>query len=119
MAKVVRIQSTIDISVTAGLQNKDVTNPDAHIPDRLKISPLWPKATVDIRRGTGYYPAEIVEWATVKALEKDNILTIGQIEEKDDEESEKASAELEKKLNEVEPERKKRKKETLAEITEN
>lgn len=81
MAKQVRIQSTITITVTPGLHHKDVTNKDAHIPDRLKVSPLWPKATVMIRQGAHYYPAEIVEWPTVKALEKDGILTIGQIEE--------------------------------------
>lgn len=74
----VQIQSTINISVTAGLQNQDVTNKDAHVPDRLKVQPLWPKATVDIHEGPGIYPAYIVEWATVKALAKDKILTIGQ-----------------------------------------
>ena len=43
MAKFVQIQSDVTIRVTTGLQNKDVTNPDAHVPDRLKVNPEWPK----------------------------------------------------------------------------
>lgn len=74
----VRIQSNITICVTCGLDNQDVTNKDAHIPDRLKVNPLWPKATVLIRAGVGIYPSEITEWATVKALAKDKVLTIGE-----------------------------------------
>lgn len=81
----VRIHSQTTIQVTCGLQNKDVTNPDAHVPDRLKVSPLWSKATIVIHQGQHDYPAEIVEWPTVKALEKDGILTIGQfVDEADD-----------------------------------
>ena len=72
----VKIQSKINITVTAGLQGKDVTNPDAHVADRLKISALWPKCTVDIHEGVGYYPAYIAEWGSVKGLEKDEILSI-------------------------------------------
>lgn len=75
--KYVRIQSTMTINVTAGLQAKDVTNPDAHVPDRLKVQPLWPKTTVLIKEGAHMYPAEITTWRTVKALEAKGILTIG------------------------------------------
>ena len=78
MSKVVRIQSNITIAVTPGLNFKDVTNPDAHIPDRLKVSAQWPKCTVLIKQGVANYPAEIVDWPTVKALAKDNIITIGE-----------------------------------------
>lgn len=74
----VKIQSSITITVTMGLNNKDVTNPDAHVADRLKVSALWPKCTVQILAGAHWYPAEIAEWNTVKALEKDKILTIGE-----------------------------------------
>lgn len=81
MAKFVQIQSSMTIRVTTGLQNKDVTNPDAHVPDRLKVNPEWPKYQVLIRRGIGRYPAEIIEWPTVKSLANDKILTIGAIEE--------------------------------------
>lgn len=74
----IRIQSSKTINVTGGLQNKDVTNPDAHIPDRLKVQPTWPKLTCLIKEGVGVYPAEIVDWNTVKALQKDGIITIGE-----------------------------------------
>lgn len=74
----VRIQSNKDINVTCGLQNQDVTNKDAHVPDRLKVNPLWPKATVLIRAGAGIYPSEITEWPTVKALSADKVITIGE-----------------------------------------
>lgn len=84
MAKFVQIQSDVTIRVTTGLQNKDVTNPDAHVPDRLKVNPEWPKYQVLICKGAHRYPAEIAEWASVKALAADKILTIGSIEEVDE-----------------------------------
>lgn len=86
MAKFVQIQSNTTIRVTTGLQNKDVTNPDAHVPDRLKINPEWPKYQVLIKQGAHKYPAEIVEWPTVKALAKDKIITIGSVSELDESE---------------------------------
>ena len=84
MAKMVKIHSTVTINVTAGLQNKDVTNPDAHVPDRLKVSAEWPRHTVLIREGQHLYPAEIKSWNTVKALANDKILTIGEEVEVED-----------------------------------
>ena len=75
--KYVRIQSKMTIQVTCGLQCEDVTNPDAHVADRLKISPQWPTAMVIIKEGVGFYPAAIASWNTVKALAEDDILTIG------------------------------------------
>ena len=84
MAKFVQIQSSVTIRVTTGLQNKDVTNPDAHIADRLKVNPEWPKHQVLIKAGAHRYPAEIVEWPSVKALAADKILTIGSVEEVDE-----------------------------------
>lgn len=78
MAKMVKIHSTVTINVTTGLQNKDVTNPDAHVPDRLKVSAEWPRHTVLIREGQHLYPVEIKSWNTVKALADDKILTIGE-----------------------------------------
>lgn len=74
----VRIQSSKNIRVTMGLNCQDVTNPDAHIPDRLKVNPLWPKLSVLIKQGAGWYPSEIASWNTVKALVDDGILTIGE-----------------------------------------
>ena len=84
MAKMVQIHSNVTIRVTTGLQNQDVTNVDAHIPDRLKVNPEWPKHQVLIRAGQGTYPAEIAEWPSVKALVADKILTIGAISEVED-----------------------------------
>lgn len=72
--------------MTTGLQNKDVTNPDAHVPDRLKVNPLWPKHMVLIRQGVGFYPVEIKDWPSVKKLAEDKIITIGQeVEQEADE----------------------------------
>lgn len=79
MADFVQIQSSITIKVTTGLQNKNVTNPDAHVPDRLKINPEWPKCQVLIKEGAHNYPAEIAQWPTVKALAADKKLTIGAV----------------------------------------
>lgn len=84
MAKFVQIQSSVTIRVTTGLQNKDVTNPDAHVADRLKVNPEWPKHQVLIQAGVHRYPVEIVEWPSVKALAADKILTIGSVEEIDE-----------------------------------
>lgn len=86
MAKLVQIQSSTTIRVTTGLQNKDVTNPDAHVPDRLKVNPLWPKHMVLIKAGVGFYPVEIKDWPSVKKLAEDKVITIGQeVEQEADE----------------------------------
>lgn len=79
MVKMVQIHSTTTINVTTGLQHKDVTNPDAHVADRLKVSAEWPRHTVLIREGQHLYPAEIKDWNTVKALANDKIITIGSV----------------------------------------
>ena len=46
--------------------------------------PEWPKHQVLIKAGAHRYPAEIVEWPSVKALAADKILTIGSVEEVDE-----------------------------------
>ena len=122
MSKFVRIQSEKTINVTAGLQHQDVTNPDAHIPDRLKVSPSWPKLTVLIKRGAHWYPAEIAEWNTVKALANDKILTIGEFSDTCDDVELKAKAEeLKRTAAEVEQTSTKRgsKNQSLADIVNN
>ena len=78
MKDYVYIQSNTSIVVTSGLQNDNVTNPDAHIPDRLKVNPVWPKLRVMIKAGRHIYPSLIVEWNTVKSLVKDGVITIGE-----------------------------------------
>lgn len=114
--KFVTIHSSLTITVTPGLQNLDVTNPDAHVPDRLKVSPQWPRATVQIVKGVGKYPAEIAEWNTVKSLAKKKILTIGEITEDADAETEKKAVDLERNLGEIEPKKKTKKEKTLADV---
>lgn len=78
MKDYVYIQSNTSIVVTAGLQNEDVTNPDAHIPDRLKVNPVWPKLRIMIKAGRHIYPSLVTQWSTVKALVKDGVITIGE-----------------------------------------
>lgn len=122
MAKMVRIQSTVTISVIPGLHNKDVTNPDAHIPDRLKVSALWPKATVMVKKGVGYYPAEIAEWETVKNLVKDGVFTLGEITDDTSSKAEEDTKKLDSAMAELtanETKKSRRKKtESLEDLTE-
>lgn len=96
----VRIQSQTTINVTCGLQFKDVSNPDAHIPDRLKVSSEWPSCTFKIKEGAHIYPSEIVEWKTVKSLERDGIITIGEYLDSADEKVVQAKEKLNLELNE-------------------
>lgn len=110
----VRIQSSKDIRVTMGLNCQDVTNKDAHIPDRLKINPLWPKLTVLITKGANWYPSEIVEWNTVKALVEQGVLTIGEFSDNADAKVEEQKADLNRKIEEAE----KKQRKTLDELTE-
>lgn len=114
MSDLIRIQSTKTITVTCGLEHKDVTNPDAHIPDRLKVSAEWPKCTVLIKAGVGDYPAEIAEWPTVKALVKDKVFTIAEAGPAVTDDQKQMVEEFEKKEVSV---GKKRKKQTLDEIS--
>ena len=91
----------MNISVTPGLQAMDVTNVDAHVPDRLKINSLWAKAVVDIKQGVGRYPAYITEWNTVKALVKDEVLTIGDYTNDVSEDEKKVKTKLDAEMDEV------------------
>lgn len=98
----VRIQSTKTINVTMGLQCQNVTNKDAHIPDRLKVNPLWPKLSVLILEGVHWYPSEITEWNTVKSLVNDKVITIGEYSDSCDEETvQTEKEELNKNIEEV------------------
>lgn len=109
----VRIQSNSTINVTAGLHSQDVTNPDAHVPDRLKVNPAWPKCTCLIRQGVGIYPSEIVEWPSVKALARDKVLTIGEYLDKPETDAqEQAKKNVEKGMKTIEQ----TKKTSLADI---
>lgn len=76
--KYVKISSTIEITVTCGLQYEDHTNKDAHVPDRLKVAPRWPKCNYALHVGVNYCPVELKEWRTVQALARENIITVGE-----------------------------------------
>lgn len=102
MKDYIYIQSTTSIVVTAGLQNENVTNPDAHIPDRLKVNPIWPKLRIMIKAGRHIYPKLITEWNSVKALVKDGILTIGEeTDSPNDKKMEEKAADLKVELEKV------------------
>ena len=75
----VRIQSSMTITVTSGLQCSDLSNESQqNIPNRLKVAPEWPKYSIQIMQGVGDYPAEIAKWNTVKALVEAGVMTISQ-----------------------------------------
>ena len=75
------IQSALNVNVTMGLDNLNMTDVNANIGDKLKIQALWPKTIVSIKMGRSFYPIEIKEWNTVKVLVKNGMLTLGQIVE--------------------------------------
>lgn len=77
MKKFVRIQSEKNIEVTEGLTCVDMTNIDARVADRLRVASAWVQSRILIRKGTGYYPAIIQTWGSVKSLVEDKVLTIG------------------------------------------
>lgn len=78
MKNYVKISSTRNIQVTGGLEHLNMTNPTEAVANKLKVQPLWSKEKVLIKQGVSWYPGNIVEWATVKALAHDNIITIGE-----------------------------------------
>lgn len=119
--KFITIQSSIDIAVTPGLQALDVTNKDAHVPDRLKVQALWPRLSVMIYKGVGKYPAEIKEWESVKKLVANKILTIGEESDTANEKEEEAAKKLDTEMQDVKAQLaalKKEKKKSLTEIAE-
>lgn len=99
MKKYVRLQSTKNITVTPGLLNIEMTNPNAHVPDRLRVASVWTQFCVKIHTGVGYYPAQIKEWGSVKSLVEDGVFTIG--EETDDCQGDLEAEEMYNKLKEA------------------
>lgn len=116
MSEFVRIQSTKTIKVTCGLDFQDFTNYESDIANRMKVSPSWPKAMILIREGVGNYPKDILEWPTVQALVKDNILTIGQEVEEHDEQKVHEAEELKMNLEEIKPKKSRKSRKKLEEI---
>lgn len=74
--KYVGIQSQINIRVCPKLFAQDVTKRESDIKDRLAVKPTWPKASVMIYKGLGYYPNCIKDWASVKAFINKGVMTI-------------------------------------------
>lgn len=78
MKKYVKIQSQRNIQVTGGLSFLDMTDPKQAVANKLKVQPLWSKEKLKIRVGSAWYPSYITEWPTVKSLNKQGIITIGE-----------------------------------------
>lgn len=89
MKKFVRIQSSINIRVTGGLQSINATNFKSPNADRLNVKPAWTGLMCTIEEGAHYYPSEIKNWSTVKSLAEAGKITIGEetdtISDKDEE----------------------------------
>lgn len=99
MKKFIRLQSTRNITVTPGLLNIEMTNPNAHVADRLRVASVWTQFCVKIHTGVGYYPAQIKDWGSVKALVEDGVFTLG--EETDDCQGDPGAAEAEEMYNKL------------------
>lgn len=78
MKNYIRIQSKIDVAVTAGLQSINMSNKDAHVADRLNVKSAWVGTRVLIHKGVGIYPNELKTWDSVKSLVRNGILTLGE-----------------------------------------
>ena len=104
MKKFVRVESQINVVVSAGLQSINMSNKDAHVADRLNVKSAWVGTRIMIKKGTGYYPAEIKDWASVKSLAANKKLTVGEeVDEvpNDPEATEKVDKERNKLNNEI------------------
>lgn len=112
MKKFVRIQSTLNISVTPGLNCIDVTNYASNVPERLNVKSTWVNSTIKIKAGIGYYPALIKTWPSVQALVRDNLITVAEetdtiLDQKQFLEAEAMCTKLEKEIKNAENEKKK------------
>lgn len=87
MKNYIYIQSNIDIVVTSGMQNIDLTIKNSDLPNRIKVDPIWNKCKCLIKKGQHVYPSEIANWKTVRNLEKDGVLTLGAYTDEGDEEA--------------------------------
>lgn len=92
----VRIQSEVTIYVSSGLQHEDLTKVKSDVANRLKVKPTWEQ--VLIKKGAGIYPAKVVEWPTVKALQKDGLIMVGEITDDEPEAEPKAKVEKPKQV---------------------
>lgn len=75
MKAYVKLQSNVTVSVASGLQYEDHTRYDSDIPDRMNIKPNWPNMTVLLKKGTFWYPSEIMSWPVVKLYLEQGIVS--------------------------------------------
>ena len=97
--RMIKIQSSKTIRVTKGLDYQDFTKKDSDLKDRMKIAPVWQNTTILLEAGVSkFYPSYVKEWPTIKALEKEGVITLGEIKEdkEDEEEFKKLNEELKK-----------------------
>lgn len=78
MGKFVKISSTKYINVYAGLQHVDRTTGSEAVPNRLRVTSFWNDLNVRLLEGVAYYPSIIKQWPAIKALAKDEVITIGE-----------------------------------------
>lgn len=76
-----KIQSKLNVNITSGLDHLDMTDVNANVGDKLKVQALWAKQIVRIKAGVSYYPVEIKDWNTTKALVRGDMITLGEIVE--------------------------------------
>lgn len=69
--------SGVAINVTAGLQSINSTNYKSPKADRLSVKSAWTRMSVLIKAGSGFYPVEVKNWDSVKALVKDRAFAVG------------------------------------------
>lgn len=77
MGKFVKISASKPRRVFSGLQTKNTTSDNPTNPNRLNVESLWTDNFVILKQGAWYYPSVVKTWDSVKALEKNEIVTIG------------------------------------------
>lgn len=88
MKNYVQINSQVTINATCGLQFKNKTNPNSRLENNMKIDPTWAKLCVVVKKGVHWYPSEVAEWHSVKALIEHGLATLGvEADECDDSEA--------------------------------
>lgn len=77
LKKFVQITSTVNIEVYASLEAIQVVTSGNQKGDRMNAKSGWAKIRVLLTIGTSWYPAEILNWESVKRLAAKEIITIG------------------------------------------
>ena len=113
MKRFIRIQSSKNIMVTAGLQSIDMTNRDAHVADRFSVAQMWTGTRVLVKKDVAYYPAVISTWPVVKKLAELGTLSFGETTDSCPAEYLEYAEEIEKKLANAEANYKRRLEQTL------